>query len=62
MTVIINALTCANIYILLQIVVGWIIGQNRQEKYILADHSVHGANNQLVELKKGKKQIIDILK
>ena len=59
---IINALPSANIYISLQIVVGWIIGQKRLEKDILADQSAHGATNQLVELNQGKRQIIDILK
>ena len=59
---IINALPSANIYISFQIVVGWIIGQKRLEKDILADQSAHGATNQLVELNQGKKQIIDILK
>ena len=51
-----------NIYILSQIVVGWIIGQKRLEKDILADQSARGATNQLAELNKGKRQIIDILK
>jgi hypothetical protein len=59
---IINALPSANIYISSQIVVGWIIGQKRLEKDILADQSAHGATNQLVELNQDKRQIIDILK
>ncbi len=62
MAVIINALPSANIYILSQIVVGWILDKKCLDKYMLADQSAHGATNQLVGPCQVKRQIIDILK